>query len=145
MTDLEELKAKAEEALRLEREAVPGPWINYLNEIAGGYQIVHQESSLPQCHPWLPEYKTTVDFIAASRTLVPLLAEGVLELIEKLAVAEEALEFYGTRKHLEIDSHGGEINFDRTRRDWRIGPPYLKSAEYGQRAIEALNKIRGEK
>lgn len=67
----------------------------------------------------------------------------IQSLKQQLAEAVEALKFYSERKHLELseDANQTTINFGSNHREWKIGPPYLKGAEYGQKAREALKKI----
>lgn len=66
--------------------------------------------------------------------------DSLLKCREFLSICEEALEFYACRNNLEIVGDG--INLDPHQKDWRIGFPYLQSAEYGQTATEALTKLK---
>lgn len=64
-----------------------------------------------------------------------------LDLATKaLSVAVTELEYYALAKNLEIENRGN-INFDDKFPEWRIGQPYLKHAEMGQKASNALKSI----
>lgn len=67
--------------------------------------------------------------------------EAIVRAAGELA---EALQFYGEADNLEIESQGGAISgpgTDADKKNWRIGPPYLKSAEMGQTALLALARF----
>lgn len=74
-------------------------------------------------------------------TLLKLIRLARLGLwAEKHAVA--ALEFYRYQRHIDVDSHGMRINYTTP---GKIAPPYLKSAEHGFVAREALATLPKEK
>lgn len=72
-------------------------------------------------------------------------AKEIAELKAKLGVAQRALEFYAQGKNLEIEGQGSIIAWPDSKNyshdDWRIGHPYLQSAEMGQVARKALEEI----
>jgi hypothetical protein len=89
--NIEELKTKALEAKRLADAATEGPWTDKPDQfgvIADRIWVV-----LPNHKAWGQD----TAFIAASRTLVPELAEGVEFLLEEI----EALTYEGRQGELE--------------------------------------------
>lgn len=94
----EDLKQKCLEAKALSDNATPGPWFNELDSVAICKYSVraipyienHQDyNSTARVRiltgwneNWNPE--SNLEFIAASRELVPLLADAVLKLLEKI-------------------------------------------------------------
>lgn len=69
-------------------------------------------------------------------------SEKELQLEREIsAVYREALEFYAEGHNLDIDGIT-QISWPSSpsHRNWRIGPPYITSAEMGQTAREALLK-----
>lgn len=64
----------------------------------------------------------------------------VQKLIACIKEMREALEYYSSRQNLVIDESIGSINFDSRMKDWKIAPPYLKAAEFGQFARNILER-----
>lgn len=56
----------------------------------------------------------------------------------------EALEFYSERKHMKMneDLSNTSINYDYSKMDWKIGPPYVVGVEFGQIARQALSETQ---
>lgn len=121
--NLTELKAKALEAKRLADAATEGPWT--ISERFAG--IIEEPQKLLPVASVIASREIDAPLIAASRTLVPELADAVLQFIElidsrvlkmedivvkeKLAIATEALNFYAYEVDwLRLDvRHGQEL------------------------------------
>lgn len=153
-----------EELKELEKKATPGPWRGFTETlISDGYWTC----SLPTTkrHYWGEQrdgsYKAPGVQIAQAlcdstlsgelRNALPRILADYEAMQSKIAKLEqdrdsmiEALEFYSKRKHIqiseEIDCSG--IIYDYNELDWKVGPPYIAGVEYGQRAREALKKVR---
>lgn len=141
--NLEDLRKKAEEAKALANKATPGPWVSM--PLAHTQLILSKENAKDIVGQIAAENRfKNLDFILASRTLVPELADAVLELIErdeswklghyqhaclilscdhKLAIATEALKFY--RDQLSPFAKGSD--------QWPMGIHEI--------ALEAIQKI----
>lgn len=132
----------AKRALELAEKATPGPW--EVIEKDGIYSSKKDDYNNPTEIVWetIPYenvgVRSTEDahFIAESRTLLPALAEAVLDLEEKLKVAQNALKFYSKPSALFIGKEFvGELRSGFISEGDRI------STEFGTIAREALKKL----
>jgi hypothetical protein len=140
MNDLDALKAAALEAKKYQASQAKIYWVNTAQELADAVLMLSDRlEAFKKDFIYLDDDEETV---LTPREALDILEEKLRTTEGLLAVATDALKFYATRKHLEINNQDDTIlNYDHRYPEWRIGPPYLKSAEFGQKAKEALAKI----